>query len=319
MGRWLGVECPQSCGQPHVGALRAARVAPTVCDRAARGRGVSTRSSEIRYIDWVQELIHAVLIETPVFHTLMIHEMPERLGISSDDETTHRDTIIAIDHALRDLAVTGTVDYSPSSPVVSFPPEARRFRTESLTSTWAALRAGYLDADDDAFLRALALLSEHPREHYAATDEVDAADVFRALRWDWDLHRAAAMFKHLRSFAFADGQMYSGPTIYMRITYAGLVRVTDDTGLVLREAEDHLAAGRLRASGCVAAVELERRLSRRTSAPWRTPSADHACSGPASTWWSATKRAQPSRGRERFAAADYLAGRGTVDVPSATR
>jgi hypothetical protein len=54
--------------------------------------------------------------------------------------------------------------------------------------------------------------------------------------------------------------MYGGPSIQLRATYAGLVRAYDETGAILREAEDHLHAGRLRAAGCVAAVELERRL-----------------------------------------------------------
>ena len=54
--------------------------------------------------------------------------------------------------------------------------------------------------------------------------------------------------------------MYGGPSITLRPTYAGLVRAYDDTGAILREAEDHLHMRRFRAAGCIAAVELERRL-----------------------------------------------------------
>ncbi len=76
-----------------------------------------------------------------------------------------------------------------------------------------------------------------------------------------------AVTRHLQECAFLRSRIFGGPSITLRVTYAGLVRAYDDTGGLLREAQDHLHAGRLRAAGCIAAVELERRLKMIAPAP----------------------------------------------------
>lgn len=106
----------------------------------------------------------------------------------------------------------------------------------------------------------MARLAEQPGEDRADVAEVDAQDVFADLGWEWDTDRPVTIFGHLKERFFVEGRMFGGPSITMRPTYAGLVRAHDETGAILREAEDHLHMRRLRAAGCIAAVELERRL-----------------------------------------------------------
>jgi hypothetical protein len=45
-----------------------------------------------------------------------------------------------------------------------------------------------------------------------------------------------------------------------RIRIAGVIRATDEVGQMLNESRLHIHNGHLRAAGCVAAVELERRM-----------------------------------------------------------
>ena len=113
----------------------------------------------------------------------------------------------------------------------------------------------------------LRLYPRSPGEDRADVLQIDARDVFSALGWPWDGSEAVALWQHLTELAFAEGLIYGGPSIQMRVTYAGLVRALDSTGNLLREAEDHLHAGRLRAAGCIAAVELERRLKQIVGRP----------------------------------------------------
>jgi len=76
-----------------------------------------------------------------------------------------------------------------------------------------------------------------------------------------------AIYGHLKDCFIVEGRIYGGPAIFMRVTYAGLVRALDDAGALLREAEDQFQAHRLRAAGCIAAVELERRLKQLVGRP----------------------------------------------------
>lgn len=216
----------------------------------------------IGYVDWVQTVLRVTLRERPRHETLMVWQLAEELGLHVNGQPPEvaNPIILGLDHVLRDLARHGLVKYESGGHDVGYPPAARRFRTEPLTSVWPELRSGFLDADDEAFLSALAALSEKPGKNRADVEEVDAQDVFGALGWDWDGSRAVAIFGNLKGRFFVEGRMYGGPSIYARVTYAGLVRALDDTGAILREAEDHFHAHRLRAAGCIAAVELERRL-----------------------------------------------------------
>jgi hypothetical protein len=216
----------------------------------------------ISYIDWVQTVVRACLAERPTGQLLTVWKLAEEVGLPtgglSDEE--RNPIILGLDHVLRDLAPQGFVNYDSGGHTIEYPPSARRFRTEPLTATWGELRSGYLDPDDETFLAALASLSEQPGEDRADVQEVDARDVFASLGWEWDGNRAYTIYGNLKGRFFVEGRVYAGPAIYARVTYAGLVRALDEAGSLLREAEDHLHVGRLRAAGCVAAVELERRL-----------------------------------------------------------
>jgi hypothetical protein len=189
-------------------------------------------------------------------------ELAAAVGLPLDDlpEADQNSIILALDHVLQDLAPHGLVNYRPGGVLLTHAPSARRFLVEPLTSIWPILRSGYLDAADDAFLVALAHRSEQAGVDRADVVAVDGRGVFDDLGWGWDDHRAHAIFGHLAERSFVVGREYGGPEIQLRITYAGLVRALDDTGALLREAEDHMQSQRLRAAGCVASVELERRL-----------------------------------------------------------
>lgn len=223
----------------------------------------------IRYIDWVQTVLYDALKERPSREVLTIGKLGAELGLPLDGvaDAERNENLMALDHVLRDLAPHGFVEYKSDGYSVSYPSAARRFRTEPLSATWTELRSGFLASDDEAFLTALASLSEKPAPDYADVVDVDARDVFAALGWDWDGRRAVEIYGHLKECFFVEGRVYGGPAVSMRITYAGLVRALDETGHLLREAEDHLQTRRLRAAGCIASVELERRLKELVGTP----------------------------------------------------
>jgi hypothetical protein len=203
-----------------------------------------------------------VLVERPNYQPLTIEKLAEEVGLPLAGlvDEQRNPIILCLDHVLRDLARHGFVLYESGNHTIGYRSTARKFRVESLTSTWPELRSGFLMPEDEDFLVALAELSEQPSEDHADVAEVDAQDVFAALGWNWDGSKAVAIFGHLAELFFVTGRVYGGPSVFVRVTYAGLVRAHDDTGAILREAEDHFHAGRLRAAGCIAAVELERRL-----------------------------------------------------------
>lgn len=216
----------------------------------------------IRYIDWVQSVLDVVLVERPDYQPLTIWQLAEEVGlpINGRPDEERNPVILCLDHVLRDLAPHGFVLYKSGGQTIGYPPTARRYRVERLTTAWWELRSGFLVPEDEEFLVALARLSEQPGDDRADVTEVSAEDVFAALGWEWNGSKAVGIFGHLKELFFVEGRMYGGPSVFARVTYAGLVRSLDDTGAILREAEDHLHARRLRAAGCIASVELERRL-----------------------------------------------------------
>ncbi len=214
----------------------------------------------IGYLDWAQAVIRAVLAERPSHTMLTIGGLAEDLGLPFGplSDTERNDVTMAIDNVLRDLAPYGLVTHNPGGYTIEHPPEARRYRIEPLSSKWSEMRAGYLAPDEEAYLSAVARLSEKPGERMAEVVSVPFPEVFAELGWDYDWDRAFTLTNDVCGFVQA--RMYGGGGGGIRIAYAGLVRVLDVTGALLREAEDHLQAQHLRAAGCVAAVELERRL-----------------------------------------------------------
>lgn len=216
----------------------------------------------IRYLDWTQTILRVVLEDRPGHQPLTMGKLAQEVGLPLDglsDSDSHA-VMICLDHVLRDLVPHGLVGYQSGGYTIGYPPAARRFRIEPLTSTWPELRSGFLAPDDEAFLSALAGLSEKPGADRADVAEVTGEEVFASLGWEWDGSKAVAIVGHLKLRFFLEARIYGGPSIFARVTYAGLVRALDDTGNLLREAEDHLHAHRLRAAGCIAAVALERRL-----------------------------------------------------------
>lgn len=106
--------------------------------------------------------------------------------------------VLCLDHVLRDLAPHGLVLYESGGQTIGYPPTARRYRVERLTTTWSELRAGYLVPEDEEFLAALAGLSEQPGDDRADVTEIRADDVFAALSGEWDGSMAVAIYGHLK-------------------------------------------------------------------------------------------------------------------------
>lgn len=180
----------------------------------------------IGYLDWAQAVLGVVLRERPAYTVLTMPGLAAELGLPLDDRSdTERDEVIlALDHVLRDFVARGVVDYESEGFTIGYPPTARRFRVEPLTSLWPPIRAGYLEPEDEAFLAALAGLSEHPGIHQADVAEVPAKDVFAALGWDWYGPRAHAICGDLKEQGLVAGSEFPGYSIRVRVTYAGLVR-----------------------------------------------------------------------------------------------
>ena len=184
----------------------------------------------IRYLDWVQVVLKVVLEDRPAHQPLTMGKLAEQVGLPLEGlaDPDRNAVLLCLDHVLRDLAPHGLVLYSSEGHTVGYSPGARRFRVESLTSTWPEMRSGFLAPDDEVFLSALAGLSERPGLDRADVAEVNAEEVFSALGWEWDGSRAVAIFGHLKERFFVEGRMYGGPSVYARVTYAGLVRALDD-------------------------------------------------------------------------------------------
>jgi hypothetical protein len=146
------------------------------------------------------------------------------LPFNERSDAERNEVTLALDHVLTDLVPHGVVDYESEDLTIDYPPTARRFRLEPLDSLWPQIGAGYLEADDEVLLAALARLSERPGLDHADVAEVRAEDVFVALGWDWHGSRAAAIYRNLNEQDLVAGSMFPGFSIRARVTYAGLVR-----------------------------------------------------------------------------------------------
>lgn len=180
----------------------------------------------IGYLDWAQNVVRMVLRERPANMPLTMGKLAADLGLPFDERSdAERDEVIlALDHVLRDLAPHGVVNYESEGFTIDYPPTARRFRVEPLASMFPLIRSGYLEAEDEAFLAALARLSECPGIEHADVAEVRAEEVFAALGWDWDGPRAVTVYGNLHEQGFVAGSMFPGYSIVARVTYAGLAR-----------------------------------------------------------------------------------------------
>ncbi len=180
----------------------------------------------IGYLDWAQNVARAVLRERPADMPLTIPKLAAELGLPFDErsDAERNEVIRALDHVLRDLVPAGVVHYESDGFTIDYPPTARRFRVEPLTSMFPLIRSGYLEPDDEGFLAALARLSERPGIEHADVAVVRAEEVFAALGWDWDGPRAVAVYGNLHEQGLVAGSMFPGHSIVARVTYAGLVR-----------------------------------------------------------------------------------------------
>jgi hypothetical protein len=183
------------------------------------------------------------------------------LGLEMGDwgDEEHRDLHLALDAACRDLDDRGLLDVTNEYRVAPTL-EARRFRRHSVRELWPELRAGHLEPDEEAFLAKLHELSGIQHDGWAEARWILSSEVFAALGWDWDRGRSFNMLQVMKEGAFAWHRIPLSDEHRVRIAYAGAVRVEDEVGGALMEARDHLAIDRVRAAGCVAGVELERRL-----------------------------------------------------------
>ena len=213
----------------------------------------------MRYTEWVEAVLRAILGSTGPYMFGMA-QIGSALGLEignwGDEE--HRDLHLAIADAVDDLDKIGLLS-SAAVHGVKAVPEARRYRTTPLRERWPELRAGHLEPDEERYLAKLAGLSEVPHDDWAEVHRVASPEVFEALGWAWDRHRSWEVVGSLVRGDFVDARSTTDMD-HVRLRLAGAVRVGDEVGALLMEARDHLAVGRARAAGCVAGVELERRL-----------------------------------------------------------
>ena len=180
----------------------------------------------IGYLDWAQNVLRVVLRERPRTVPLTMGRLAAELGLPFDDRSDDQrdEVMLTLDRVLCDLVPIGVVAYESEGFTIEYPATARRFREESLASLWPPIRSGYLAAEDEAFLTALASLSEYPGMHHADVAEIAAEDVFATLGWEWDGPRAASVYRNLNEQGLLAGSMFPGYSIRARVTYAGLVR-----------------------------------------------------------------------------------------------
>lgn len=180
----------------------------------------------IGYLDWAQDVLRVVLRERPAAMPLTMGKLAAELGLPFDErsDAERNEVILALDHVLSDLVPRGVVIYESDGFTIDYPPTARRFRVEPLNSMFPLIGSDYLEAEDEAFLAALARLSERPGIEYADVTEVRVEDVFAALGWDWDGPRAVTVYGNLHEQGLVAGSMFPGYSIAARVTYAGLIR-----------------------------------------------------------------------------------------------
>lgn len=215
------------------------------------------------YFDWAERLLRLVLSYPGGFESIQVFAIPDALGIKTDgSEAQANEVTLAIDRTLRDLAGMRVAWYSSQQNQVGYPPDARRYVTEPLRFIWGRLPRSYLSTRDLTFLRALAARSVIERDGYVDVQPVDLESLYNALGWDWDRLNALAVCGNLKPDRLVDDLYMTTGEGSVRITYEGLVRALDPTLELLDEARVLLEGRHLRAAGCVAAVEIERRLKK---------------------------------------------------------
>ena len=217
----------------------------------------------MNYAEWCEVVLRAVINRPDNAYMFGMPHLGVALGVKGKTtwgDAAERDLDNAISAACDDLEQIGLIETSQNWASVKPTLSSRPFRNESLTSLWPRLADGALDPDEEAFLREVAVLSEREHDTYAEAQWVMTSQAFEALGWEWDRGRSLRLIEVLDRHLFIAKRLTVGDTHNVRVRLAGAVRVMDEVGNALLEARDHLAAGRLRAAGCVAGVELERAL-----------------------------------------------------------
>lgn len=215
----------------------------------------------MRYHDWVEAVLRAVLEGESSPSLFGMPQIGTSMGLEmgSWGDEDHRALHLAIDAACQDLSDIGLVEVE-NHWRVSPTTKARRYRRHSLHELWPELRAGELEIDDELFLAKLAQLSDVSHDGWAEPRWLLSSEVFEALGWEWDSRKSREVLTVLEEGLFATSRIPLGDQHNVRVRLAGAVWATDDVGASLAEARDHLSVGRARAAGCIAGVELERRL-----------------------------------------------------------
>ena len=214
----------------------------------------------MRYADWCEVVLRAVLGRPDDAYMFGMPHLGVALGVKPSTtwgDKAERDVDAAIAAACDDLEQIRLIETKQDWASVMPTLDARPFRTGSLRGMWSSLAAGALDPDEEAFLREIVSLSEVEHDSWAAATWVMTSDAFDRLGWDWDRGRSLKLLAVLERHLFVAKRVTVGDVHNVRMCFAGAVRVMDEVGNVLLEARDHLAAGRLRAAGCIAGVELE--------------------------------------------------------------
>jgi hypothetical protein len=218
----------------------------------------------MRYDEFVEAVLQTVASrQQDRSRSFPYWSLAEDLGLDAGAWGNHADPIHAAkQYALVavcfDLESTGLIHASQQDVVPSL--KGRRFAHDPVSDIYPELRAGDLRADEETYLRELARQSHQPHEGWAEATYVESENVFTALGWNWDILRSSDLLRVAQQYLFAQSRIYAGGGHSARITWAGLIRVTDRPGQMLEEARAHLQRGHLRAAGVVAAVQLERRL-----------------------------------------------------------
>jgi hypothetical protein len=212
----------------------------------------------MRYADWCELILRLVIQHGAGSSQYGGAQIADELGFVLGDIPSASPQGQAIMAAVADLQQLGLVE-SASWWSVTPTEVAERYQRDSLRWEWPVLREAWLDADHDAYLARLVELGVQEHEAFAESRFVRTTAVFDALGWQWDVDRDLTILKALSDWRFVELQRPQGDS-EARARLAGVLRSTDEVGIALAEAREHLAARRLRAAGSSAAVVLERHL-----------------------------------------------------------
>lgn len=219
----------------------------------------------MRYADWCEVVLRATIERPDNAYMFGMPHLGVAVGVKERTtwgDAAEREVDLAIAVACDDLEQIGLIETNQNWASVKPTLASRPYRKESLRGLWTQLAAGTLDPDEEAFLREIFSLSEAEHDAYAEARWLMTSEAFERLGWDWDRGRSLRLIEVLERHLFIAKRVALGDTHNVRVRLAGAVRVMDEIGNHLLEARDHLAAGRLRAAGCIAGVELERALKR---------------------------------------------------------